>query len=159
MAWVVILSIIALPVVEIAIFLKVTDLVGILPTVAGAVLAGFAGVALWRTVGGRTLMRARDALARGEMPVDEVFDGLCILAAGILLLLPGFLSDVVALILLLPPVRLLLRRWMGRRMVVAAGPRMRPGSAEPRGPEPGRVETVVIDADYHEIGEERPPKL
>lgn len=153
MAWVVVFSIIALPVVEIAIFLRVADAIGLLPTVAGAVIAGFAGVALWRSEGLRTLTRAREALARGEMPVNEVFDGLCVLVAGVLLVLPGFLTDVVALVLLLPPVRRLLRGWLTSRMVVVG---QAPGAGSTTSRRPG--ETLVIDADYHEVADDRPPR-
>lgn len=143
MAWVVLLCIIALPLIEIALFIEVAGAIGVLPAIAGAVLAGLAGVALWKYQGLQTLMRARQALDRGEMPMAEVFDGLCLLLAGFMLILPGFLSDAVALLLLLPPVRALLAALMARRAVVV-------GQAAPPHPyQPTRP--PVIDADYREI--------
>lgn len=146
MAWVIIFGIIALPVVEIAIFMKVVDAVGVLAAVAGAVLAGIAGVALWRHEGLRTLLRAQEALNRGEVPMAEVFDGLCLMLAGGLLLLPGFLSDVVGLVLLLPPVRHGLRALLASRMVVRTQPPSPPASP------------MIIDAEYREVGDDDRPK-
>lgn len=80
------------------------------------------------------------------MPVAEVFDGLCLALAGVLLLIPGYLSDVLALALILPPTRRLLARLLARRFVVVDG------RAE-RGGGPG-----VIDVDYREVRDDEPPR-
>ncbi len=149
MAWVVLLSIIALPVVEIALFLTVVDSVGLLAAVAGAVIAGLAGLALWRLEGLRILVRAQETINRGEMPTTEVFDGVCLLLAGGLLLLPGFLSDVVGLTLLLPPVRYGLRLLVAGRMTVR----------HPAPPPAAPSRPMIIDADYHEVSDDdKPPR-
>lgn len=147
MAWIVLLCIITLPIVEIAIFLEVVDAVGLLAAVAGAIVAGLAGVALWRYQGLQTVLRARQAVDRGEMPVAEVLDGVWLMLAGLLLILPGFLSDVAALALLLPPVRALLAILLVRRLIVA--------SPQPHQPPSG---PVVIDADYREVEDDRPER-
>lgn len=147
MAWIILLSIIALPLVEIAIFIEVADAIGVLPAIAGAIVAGIAGVALWRHQGLQTLLRARQALDRGEMPMAEVFDGLCLLLAGLFLILPGFVSDVVGLVLLLPPVRQLLAALFARRFVVVSP---QPPQS-PAGP-------VVIEADYREVPDDEARK-
>ncbi len=147
MGWFILLSIIALPLLEVAIFVKAVDAIGILPAIAAAVVAGIAGLALWRHQGLQTALRARQTLDRGQMPVAEVFDGMCLLLAGGLLLLPGFMSDVVGLLLLLPPVRALLRHLLARRMVVVGG-------AAPQRPRGG---PTVIEADYTEIVEPGEP--
>lgn len=151
MAWAVILTIIALPLLEVAIFVQVAQAVGILPAIAGAVVAGIAGLALWRHQGLQTLFRARAELDRGRMPVAELFDGLCLALAGGLLLLPGYLSDVAALLLLLPPVRAVLRAVLARHVVVVDVPAEQP---TPRaGPQ-------VIEVDYEEVrpDEDRPSR-
>lgn len=154
MAWVILFSIIALPVVEIAIFIKVADVIGTLAAVAGAVLAGIAGVALWRHEGLRTVLRAQQALNRGEAPVAEVFDGLCLVLAGGLLLLPGFLSDGVALVLLLPPVRYWLRGLVTSRMVVATVPSSPPPeSPSPAAPFSSSSSPLIIDAEYRDVSD------
>lgn len=85
---------------------------------------------------------------RGEVPVQEVFDGICLAAAGLLLMLPGFFTDMVAVILLLPPVRAALRHWlMGRMTAVTVA-----GQSPPPGQPP------VIDAEYHVVDDKDAPK-
>lgn len=141
MAWMVLLAVIALPVVEIALFIKSAQWVGLLPTIVLAIAAGAVGVAMVRRQGFALLMRARAQMERGEIPVGEAFDGICLALAGLLLLLPGFFTDILAILLLLPPVRAVLRLWLVARLgpVVVAG---RPGPA--RGPE-------VIEAEYRVV--------
>jgi len=131
MAWLILAGIVALPVIEIALFVKSADLIGVMATVALAVLAVTSGGILLRQQGLALLWRARGQLAQGQMPVDEAFDGLCLAVAGFLLILPGFLTDAMALVLLLPPVRRSLRSWLGRAVVTSP-----PGT---------------IDAEYHVI--------
>lgn len=109
MAWMVLVAVIALPVVEIALFIKSAQWLGLLPTIVVAIGAGAIGLALVRRQGFELLLRSRAQFERGEVPVGEVFDGLCLALAGLLLVLPGFFSDFIAIALLLPPVRTALR--------------------------------------------------
>lgn len=151
MPWLIILVIIAVPVIEIALFIKAAQWIGVLGTVLSAILAGIAGIALVRSQGLGTMMRIRAQLDRGGIPLAEAFDGLCLLIAGFMLLLPGFLTDALALPLLLPPVRDALRRWLGRhvRTVMVA-----PGGQPPQPPSQPRV----IDVDYTIVKDEDPPR-
>jgi len=148
MAWLILLGIVALPVIEIALFVKSAEAIGVLATVAVAFLAVSAGITILRLQGLAILWRARAQLARGEAPLDEAFDGLCLAAAGFLLVLPGFLTDAMAILLLLPPVRGLLKLWLGRhfRAVTVAAPPRPPGGGG------GVIETdyKVIDGDRHQ---------
>lgn len=133
MGWLLLALIIAVPVAEIAAFVAVSREIGLLAAVGLAVVAGLAGMALVRGKSISVLFRARSALDRGQLPINEAFDGICLFLAGGLLLLPGFISDGLALLLLLPPVRRLLRQWLAHRLVVRRG-----------GP-------VVIEGDYTEV--------
>ncbi|MGE5548133.1 MAG: FxsA family protein [Solirubrobacterales bacterium] len=141
MPWLIVLSLIALPVIEIALFVKSSQWIGVLPTIVLAIAAGMAGIALVRRQGFETMMRAQDQLRRGEFPVAEAFDGLCLAMAGALLVLPGFFSDIVALILLLPPVRALLRAWLSGHLRAVTP--SQPGAPSGRPP--------VIEAEYHVV--------
>lgn len=154
MPWLIILVVIALPVIEIALFIEAAQWIGGLGTIFMAILAGMAGIALVRRQGFGTMMRIRSQLDRGEMPVADAFNGLCLAFAGLLLLLPGFLTDIVALPLLLPPVRDGLRRWLGRRVrtVVATH-----GAQPPPGAGPGNSQKV-IDVDYTVVKDDEPPR-
>lgn len=106
----VLLIFVAAPIVELAILIKLGGWLGWLPTIALVFGAGLVGAAVARVEGLRSALRIRQQLASGVAPTAEVVDGLLIAAAGVLLLLPGFVSDVLGLFLLLPPVRKLVRR-------------------------------------------------
>src|SRR5215218_5828362 len=132
-----VIAFILVPLAELAVLIAVGDWIGLVPTlilllvvsVVGAWLAKREGLAAWR--------RLQLALAQGRMPTVEVTDGALILLAGALLLTPGFLSDVLGVLLLLPPTRAIARRQLprlaerrlrrrGRRVVVD-------GTARPAG--------------------------
>ena len=115
----ILLAILLIPLVEIAIFIKVGQAVGVLDTLLLLLAAGLAGALLLRVQGWATVLRLRQRLASGEPPVRELFDAACLALAGVLLILPGFLSDLMALLLLIPPVRGLL---YGRATRLAARP-------------------------------------
>ena len=109
-----VIAFILVPLAELAVLIAVGDWIGLVPTlilllvvsVVGAWLAKREGLAAWR--------RLQLALAQGRMPTVEVTDGALILLAGALLLTPGFLSDVIGILLLLPPTRAIARRQLPR---------------------------------------------
>lgn len=90
---------------EIAVFILVGDAIGVLPTLALILLSGVVGVVLMRVQGFGVIARIRAEQAAGRVPGREVLHGFMILAAGILLLLPGFVTDVLGLLLFIPAVR------------------------------------------------------
>jgi UPF0716 protein FxsA len=77
--------------------------------------SGVAGVAILRWQGFRTGLAAREQMRSGQMPAAALFDGLLMTVAGLLLIVPGVMTDVCGLVLLLPPVRRWLRSFIGRR--------------------------------------------
>ncbi|MGL4855931.1 MAG: FxsA family protein [Plesiomonas sp.] len=91
-----------LPFIEITLFIQVADQIGGWTTLALALLASVLGVSLIRSKGVQTLRHVQRKLAQGEMPAQELLQGCLLVIAGILLIIPGFLTDFVALILLLP---------------------------------------------------------
>ena len=103
---------IIVPIVEIAILIQVGGLIGGWETVAIVILTAMAGTALFRTQGFRVLARAEETLSKGAFPAEELFDGICILVAGILLLPPGFVTDAMGLALLVPGLRGLIGRFV-----------------------------------------------
>ena len=107
----------AIPIAEIALFIQAGELIGILPVIAITIGTAIAGSFLMRVQGFAALNRFAEAAGRGEMPVTPVLDGLGILAAGLLLLTPGLLTDTIGLLLFIPPVRRGLARWLFRRAV------------------------------------------
>jgi UPF0716 protein FxsA len=150
------IAFILVPLAELAVLIAVGDWIGLVPTlvlllvvsVAGAWLAKREGLAAWR--------RLQLALAQGRMPTAEVTDGALILLAGALLLTPGFLSDVLGILLLLPPTRAIARRQLprlaerrlrrrgGRRVVIVDG------TARPAG-------STRVTWGQPEVGDRQPP--
>lgn len=143
-------ALIGVPLLEIALFIQVGGWIGLWPTLALIVLTAVIGAAMLRWQGVSVLMRAQRQLAEGTLPVMEVFEGLCLVIAGALLLTPGFFTDGVGGLLLVPAVRQVLyaqvRRRIEAHVVDVGGPA--PG---PRGPPP------TIEAEYEEVDEDRAP--
>ncbi len=105
MGFILLFIMIAVPIGEIAVFIEAGDRLGLWPTLGLVILTAIIGTAFLRVQGLGVLRRVQDSLARGEMPVSEMFDGLCLLIAGALLLTPGFITDGVGFALLIAPFR------------------------------------------------------
>lgn len=112
------LAFLLLPLLEIATFILVGQAIGLLPTLALVVLAAIAGGLLLRQQGLSALARMRDNVNAGTIPGRTLFDAMLIGLAAVLLVLPGFLSDAAALLLLVPPVRAWLFRSLSRHVRV-----------------------------------------
>jgi UPF0716 protein FxsA len=112
--------------IEITVLVLIGSAIGVLPTIALVVLATIVGVALLRREGMRTLTAFRAKVRSGRRPQGEILDGVLIAAAGILILLPGFVSDLLAIALLFPPSRAMIRKRVLRR-VEARARAQRPG--------------------------------
>ena len=124
------------PLIEIAVFIEVGGWIGLWPTIAIVILTAMIGTALLRAQGIATLNRARQQMDRGALPARELFDGLCLLFAGALLLTPGFVTDAVGFLLFVPPVRDSIRGFLRKHMDLhiqgggfGPGPARRPSSA------------------------------
>ena len=106
---------VALPLAEIYALIKVGSWLGVFPTIALLLLVSALGAVLVKREGLRVLRRMQEQVAAGNMPSNELLDAVCLLLAGVLLLVPGFVTDAVGLLLLLPPFRLILRGYLKRR--------------------------------------------
>ena len=106
---------IVVPIVELAIIIKVGSSMGVLTTVVLLVAVSVVGAWLVKFQGLGVMRRISEQLSRGEMPTTELVNGGMILFAGALMLTPGFLTDAVGLALLLPPVRAVVRPVLARR--------------------------------------------
>src|SRR3954449_2255415 len=106
---------IVVPIAELYVILKVGDLIGILPTVALLVADSLLGAWLMRSQGRVVWRRFQQTMEAGRLPHREVLDGVLVIFGGAFLITPGFLTDIVGVLLLLPPTRALFRRWLIRR--------------------------------------------
>jgi UPF0716 protein FxsA len=114
MALFLVLIFIVLPIAELYVIIKVGEAIGVLPTIALLIADSFLGAALLRSQGRAAWRRFNDALASGRVPAREVFDGTMIILGGAFLLTPGFITDIIGLVLLIPPTRALFRGMVTR---------------------------------------------
>ncbi len=146
---------IIVPFVELVLLLKIGAKIGFGPTVAIIIVTAILGASLTRAQGARALRRFHEATAAGRLPHAEVLDGLMILIAGAVLLTPGFLTDIAGFLLLVPPVRAVVRKQLGQALkgrVHVVGPGSHAGastSPSPRGNE-RIIEAKVIDMEPDE---------
>lgn len=132
------LAFLIVPIVEIYLLIKVGQVIGAGWTVALVVLTAVIGVWLLRLQGLSTLLRARQKLEHDELPAQELLEGVCLVVAGALLLTPGFFTDTIGFLLLLPPSRRWLVRRLAARLVAGAEVQIRTGGG-------GRRDGDVID--------------
>lgn len=141
---------IAWPVAEIATLIWVGGHLGIVNTIGLLLLGAFGGLALFRYVGFGLMRRVQAEMAGGRMPAGTLLEGLIVLVAAFLLILPGFLSDLLAFLLLFAPARRLVIAAIAARVTVSTAG----GGARAR-----RDDVVDLDEDEWQRrgGDDRPP--
>jgi UPF0716 protein FxsA len=169
-----VILLVVVPVVELLIVLEVGGRLGAGWTVALLVAASLLGAYLLRVEGARTWRQFRRALEQSRWPGDEVAQGALVLVGGALLLTPGFLTDIVGFLFLLPPTRKVTARWLRRAVTLAgfrpfvvgsaatraagssgrAGPRRDP----PEAPEPPPHPTIEVVSVEREQPDEAAPE-
>jgi len=103
---------IGIPLVELYFLIQVGSQIGALSTIGLSIFTALLGGALVRIQGFSVLMRVRDALGQNQVPALELLDGALLLLAGLVLLLPGFFTDTLGFLLLVPKLRrFLILRW------------------------------------------------
>src|SRR5918999_3708826 len=125
-----VLLFIAVPIAELAILIQVGQAIGVWWTILLLVADAVLGSMLARSQGRATWRRFNAALQAGRPPAREVLDGVLVILGGALLVTPGFLTDILGLLLLLPPTRALVRAILVRRFI----DRMVTSMSRPPGP-------------------------
>lgn len=146
---------VAVPIIEIALFIQVGGVLGFWPTIAIVIATAFLGSWLLRQQGLQTLSRLQASVATGSNPMEQIAHGALILVSGIVLLTPGFFTDALGLALLLPPVRSMAIRWGAARMMASSNINAFAGMAGQPGAGPGRADTV--EGDFTVVDEEATP--
>jgi UPF0716 protein FxsA len=138
---------IALPLAELYVILKVGDAIGAVWTILLLAADSVLGSVLLRTQGRSVWRRFNNALADGKMPHREVIDGVLVIFGGAFLITPGFITDIVGVLLLLPPTRAVIRRAVAGRLAgrVASGAAGRFGRRAPR--------EYDVEGTAHEYGD------
>lgn len=134
---------IALPLIEIFTFVSIGAEIGALATVLLVILTAFAGAALMARHGRTMMIRLQSAVAAGRPPALEMIDGTLAWFGALFLVIPGFVTDAIGLLLLLPPIRFGLAAWALRRVFVVST--VSGGGQGPKGPRQG---PRVIETDW-----------
>lgn len=133
------LVLLVVPAIEIALFILIGRSIGIVPTLLGVFVTAVLGALLLRAQGLPLLAEMREALAMGQLPARAFADAMMIGIAGLLLMMPGYFTDALGLLLLVPPVRARAYEALsGRLMAMAMGGARRP-------PGPG---TIDLDSEH-----------
>jgi UPF0716 protein FxsA len=143
-----VLLFIVVPIAELAVLIQIGEVIGVWWTIALLVADSILGAVLMRSQGRAAWRRFNAATAAGRVPAREVLDGALVIFGGALLLTPGFITDILGLILLIPPTRALVRgvlaRRLARRMVASMTVRRPRGDYD--------VEGTAVDVDRDRIG-------
>ncbi len=146
------IAFLAVPLIEIGLFIQIGGLIGLWPTLLIVVLTAIAGTALVRSQGLLAIDRLKRSMSELSDPSRPLADGAMILFAGALLLTPGFFTDACGFALLVPAVRARVFRMLKDKVKVAS---FEMGPQPPRGPQAPR--DTVIDGEFQELGEGRAP--
>lgn len=130
------------PLVELYLLIEVGSAIGAVPTIALSLFTAALGGLLVRMQGFTVLFRAQSALGHRELPALELLEGALLLLVGLALLLPGFITDAVGFLLLIPP----LRRWLIVNWLKSRGNLQPPPGPPPAGEE--RRPDRIIEGDY-----------
>jgi UPF0716 protein FxsA len=153
--WLIVLIFIVVPIAELYVIIQIGELIGLWPTLALLLADALLGSLLLRHQGRGAWRRFNEAIAARRFPGKEVADGLLIAIGGTLLLTPGFVTDIVGAVFLIPPTRALVRRlmrgWAARRFVVMGSPA---GAAY--GAASGARSAYDFEGTAEEIGSEDP---
>ncbi|MBF0177036.1 MAG: FxsA family protein [Magnetococcales bacterium] len=138
---------VVLPILEIVLMIRMDRTIGIGNTFLLLLAAAAWGLHLIRRAGLRTLRAWQESMDRHDSPGNALLDGLIHFLAGVLLVVPGFLTDGLAILLLFPPTRFILKRWLLRyareRVATGQGPQHPPGGAST-----GLGRSQTIDGEF-----------
>ncbi len=140
---------IGVPLIEIYLFIQVGGLIGALPTVLLVIVTALLGVSLLRAQGFSTMAKFQKEVATGQLPASTMLEGVALIFGGALLLTPGFMTDVIGFLCLIPFTRQTIISWAIRNMTVTSSgfyrSTQRTSSNDPN----------IIEGEFRENDEER----
>ena len=104
------------PIIELMLLIKIGEYIGTLYTITIVIVTGIAGASLARSQGLSVLNRIRFELSEGRIPGEEIINGFCVLAGGIMLLTPGLITDAIGFLLIIPVTRKLIQTWIKNKL-------------------------------------------
>ena len=104
-----------IPFAELYLLIKIGNYLGAFNTILVVIVTGIIGAYLAKLQGIRTMMRVRENLNRGELPAEQMLDALLIFVAGLVLITPGFITDLAGIVILVPKTRFWFKRWLRKK--------------------------------------------
>lgn len=148
------LTLLVVPILEIAVFIMVGGQIGIAATLGMILLTAIIGTFLLRRQGFQIIERVRSKMDAGELPGKELANGAMILVAGVLLLTPGFVTDTIGFLLFVPGLRDVIWRGLASKVIVMGPDMMKPGQRPGNSP---FDDDNVVDLDASEFSEKPNP--
>lgn len=145
------------PLIEISLFITVGGWLTLWPTLALVLLTGIIGTALMRWQGMRVLAELRGDMGQLQNPLSPLAHGALIVVAGLLLLTPGFFTDTIGFLLMIPAVRAAVIAWVGARVKIQTFGMPDDLGMEGRPSGPGNGQGTVIDGEFYEM-DDVPPR-
>ena len=151
-----VLIFIVVPIIELYVIIQVGEAIGVWWTIALLIADSILGSLLMRAQGRAAWRRFNEAVGSGKVPAREVLDGVLVIFGGALLLTPGFISDILGALLLLPPTRaiarsILVRRFGGRMVASVTGGMRQPATWPRNGHGQYDVEGHAVDVDAERL--------
>jgi UPF0716 protein FxsA len=137
----------AMPIVEMYLLISVAGYIDALQTIGLVMLTAVIGVALLRQQGLETLTRGTQKMSQGQMPAQEMAEGLLLAVAGALLITPGFVTDTIGFLILFPPTRMVIAQIILRRVQINGAHSFRGQADQQSGSERERAQT--LEGEYH----------
>ncbi len=144
-----------IPLLEIYLLIKVGGIIGALPTVFMVVFTAVLGAWLLRIQGFATLVRVKLTLAQGGIPAIEILEGAVLLVSGALLLTPGFFTDAIGFLCLIPSLRRTMIRWMLGRFLTPLGGFGGTGGSDREEGSSGARRSNIIEGEYRREEDDR----
>ena len=141
------LLIISIPILEILVFINLGSNIGVFSIIFLIALTAFAGIILLRIQGLSVISKAQKNLEHNKLPIHEIFDGSCIILAGVLLITPGFITDTIGILVFLPFIRQVLKA-LGARIV-----KTRSQMSVPKGSFCENINNDIIDGEFRDVTE------
>jgi len=142
---------VVIPLVELGIFAAVSEHIGLWSALFFALFTAVLGGFIVRLQGMQTIVSMRSGMGQGRMPTREIFDGFCLVAAGALLITPGFLTDAIGFSLLVPPFRDVLRKNLKKNTKFAMGGTVSGSGFERRRPN----DPNIIEGEFENLDPEQ----
>ena len=151
-----ILAIIGIPSLEIFTFIKVGGVLGVWPTIGLVFVTALIGLSQLNSQGTETLYKAMETLCQNRFPIDELFNGVCLILAGILLLTPGFITDFVGFLFLIPFIRIKIRQSLANFSFTNS--RVHINHSDIQNSKPTTGDPMTIEGEYDDLTATREEK-